>query len=697
MSKEDQQPNYLVYEKSPYLQQHAYNPVNWRPWGDEAFSQARTEDKPIFLSIGYATCHWCHVMEKESFEDPEVAKVLNQGFVSIKVDREERPDIDGVYMTVCHMISGRGGWPLTIIMTPDKKPFFAATYIPKHGRFGHPGLMELLPEVRRVWQEERDKVIDSADNVASHLSSARLDTGGESLDPKVLDSCFQSLKERFDAKYGGFGDAPKFPAPHNLLFLLRYWKRTGNQEALNMVETTLQAMRQGGVFDHLGFGFHRYSTDKYWLLPHFEKMLYDQALMILALTETYLVTQDEYYKNIIEETVSYILSQMTSENGGFFSAEDADSEGEEGKFYLWTEEEIQQILTPEEAKLAKQVFGISKEGNFKHEATGQKTGANILHLPGPLDKVAHNRGLKESQLKTDLEKIRQKLFSYRSKRIRPLLDDKILTDWNGLMIAALAKAGQALGKDKYIQAAKHSASFVFNNLNKDNRLLHRFREDEAAISGMLEDYAFFSFGLIELFQASREPEYLKEALTLTQTCLNHFWDHENGGFFASADDVEKILIRQKEIADGAIPSGNSVSMYNLLRLSLLTGDAELEKKADLLSKAFSKTVQKVPVSCTFFLSALDLALGPAKEVVIVGRKAAEDTRDMLEVLDKSYLPGTVHLLKTEETEDQLLNLSPFTQNLNAQEGRATAYVCREHHCEMPVTDSQEFKNLLNNS
>jgi hypothetical protein len=695
MSSDTAAPNPLIHEKSPYLLQHANNPVHWRPWGDEAFSLAEKEDKPVFLSIGYATCHWCHVMERESFEDSDVARVLNQGFVPIKVDREERPDIDGVYMTVCQMITGRGGWPLTIIMTPDKKPFFAATYLPRKGRFGQPGLLELLPEVTRVWKEERNKVTDSADQVSEHLQSARWDTGGEGLDRETLNACFQALQERFDSRYGGFGKAPKFPTPHNLLFLLRTWRRTGNRKALDMVQATLKAMRRGGVFDHLGFGFHRYSTDERWLVPHFEKMLYDQAGMILALTETYLATGDTAYARMVQETAAYVLNEMTADSGGFFSAEDADSEGEEGKFYVWTEGEIESVLAPEEAQLVKKVFNTSADGNYKDEASGQKTGASILHLSRPLEETARDLNMETEELENRLSQARDRLFAARAERVRPLLDDKILTDWNGLMIAALARAGRALERPDTVAAAEKAAGFVLHNLKtEEGRLLHRFRDGEAAISGMLEDYAFFTFGLIELYEATRKPAYLQQALELTRTCLARFWDHEHGGFFTTADDAEQLLVRQKEILDGAMPSGNSVAMVNLLKLSLLTGDAELEKTADQLARAFSGTVREIPAGCTFLLCGLDLALGPASEVVIVGRDGAPDTGKMLRALDTTYLPRTVHLLKTEATGEGLSSLSELARDLQMQDGRATAFVCRGQRCESPVTDAREMLRLM---
>ncbi|MFO7803810.1 MAG: thioredoxin domain-containing protein [Desulfovermiculus sp.] len=608
MSETQPSANRLIDQKSPYLLQHAYNPVHWHPWSEDTFALARDKDLLVFVSIGYATCHWCHVMERESFEDQEVAQALNRSFISVKVDREERPDIDHIYMNACRMISGRGGWPLTVVMTPDKRPFFAATYIPKQGRFGQAGLLDLLAEISRLWLHDRDRIISSARQVTDNLQRLHHSLPPTTLDASTLQAAFQSLEQRYDPEYGGFGQAPKFPAAHNLLFLLRYWQRSGRREALNMVDTTLKAMRQGGIFDHLGFGFHRYSTDRYWLVPHFEKMLYDQAMLLMALTETYEHTQDPLLAQAIEETVGYVLQDMTDVSGAFYSAEDADSEGEEGKFYVWTEQEIDKLLSPEEARLAKKVFGLTPEGNFKDEATGRRTGANILHFLGSLDQAAESLGLDPEKLSSQLETVRSKLLTARNQRIRPLLDDKILTDWNGLMIAALALAGRILGVDEYTQTAKRAARFILENMYREGRLLHRYRDGQAAIPGMLDDYAFFIQGLLELHAATEERHYLESALDLTRACLDHFWDSQNGGFYLTPDDGEELLTRPKEVTDGAIPSGNSVFLSNLLRLGQLTDHTELTQKANELINTFSGTVAEIPAGCTFFLCGLDMAL-----------------------------------------------------------------------------------------
>jgi hypothetical protein len=598
----------LIHEKSPYLLQHAFNPVDWHPWSEDAFALARQTNRPLFVSIGYATCHWCHVMEHESFEDQDVAQALNQGFVSIKVDREERPDIDQIYMNACRLISGRGGWPLTVVMTPDAKPFFAATYIPKHSRFGQPGLLDLLAQITRMWTHDRDRVLDSARKVAGALQGLTPEASTVTLDESVLKAAFDGLADRYDPEYGGFGQAPKFPAPHNLLFLLRYWKRSGSTTALDMVRTTLQAMRRGGIFDQLGFGFHRYSTDRTWLVPHFEKMLYDQAMLVLALAEAYAHTGDDFYPQVIGETIGYLTQDMRHPSGAFYSAEDADSEGEEGKFYVWTNQDIEQVLTPEEAKLAKTVFGLTLEGNYTDEASGRRTGANILHLPRPLHQAAENLGEDPQHLSAQLETIRSKLLAARSHRPRPLLDDKILTDWNGLMIAALARAGQVADNWQYVQAAQSAAEFILDQMHDNGRLLHRYRDGQAAIPGMLDDYAFFIWGLLELYSAVHDPRYLSLAQDLTRTCLDHFRDLKQGGFYLTPDDGEELLTRPQEVTDGAIPSGNSVMLSNLLRLAAMAGDPEPDRRARELIAAFSGTVTEIPAGCTFFLCGLDMAL-----------------------------------------------------------------------------------------
>ncbi|MCK4370592.1 MAG: thioredoxin domain-containing protein, partial [Candidatus Lokiarchaeota archaeon] len=659
--------NHLSNEKSPYLLQHVENPVDWYPWGEKAFNKAKQEDKPIFLSIGYSTCHWCHVMAHESFEDEEVAELMNEIFISIKVDREERPDIDKIYMTVCQMMTGSGGWPLTIIMTPDKKPFFAGTYFPKQTRFGRIGLIDLIKRIKELWNNQRTELINSADQITFNLQNIDQESPGKKFAEPTLRGTYQQLSSQFDSTNGGFGNRPKFPTPHNLIFLLRYWKRTGDKKALEMVEKTLQEMRKGGIYDHIGFGFHRYSTDSVWLVPHFEKMLYDQALIAIAYIEAYQATKNAIYKQTAEEIFPYVLRDMTSPEGGFYSAEDADSEGEEGKFYIWSKEELGQILEKKELDLATKVFNIEQSGNYLEESTGKKTGRNILHL----------KSIPESEIQDEMEKIRIKLFNDREKRIHPHKDDKILTDWNGLMIAALAKGAVVFQGKKYLNAAKNATDFLLSKLRESNgKLLHRYKDGSSEIQGYLSDYTFFIWGLIELYEATFDVFYLKTALELHQIQIDDFWDESIGGFYFTAINSEKLLTRQKEIYDGAIPSGNSIAMLNLLRLSYITGNHELEEKADILSRVFSDKVKTSPLAYTQFLVAIDFAIGPTYSLVIAGDSDAEDTKELIRTILNEYLPNKVFMLrKIEQKIPDIDNYSNFVEFFYNLEGKATAYVC----------------------
>lgn len=688
--------NLLIFEKSPYLLQHAENPVDWYPWGEEAFEKARTENKPIFLSIGYSTCHWCHVMERESFEDPEVAQLMNGAFVSIKVDREERPDIDSIYMAICQMMTGSGGWPLNIILTPDKKPFYAATYIPKEGRFGHIGMLELIPRIKEVWNTRQDEILKSSDQIAATLRQASDVSPGERLGEPVLAIACKQFSDRFDESYGGFGSAPKFPSPHNLSFLLRYWKRTGNENALIMVEKTLTALRNGGIYDHAGFGFHRYSTDPEWLVPHFEKMLYDQAMLAMAYTEAYQATGKEEYGKTAKEIFAYVLRDMTAPSGGFYSAEDADSEGEEGKFYLWTEVEIRQLLGEREAEVIIRAFNIEKDGNFIDQATGKKNGKNILHLKKSLPRAAADFNMPLEDLERLVEEARHKLLIARKRRINPGKDDKILTDWNGLMIAALAKGAQAFDEPGYAKTARHALDFILKNMQRpDGRLLHRYRDGQAAVPAYLDDYAFLIWGLLELYEAAFEASYIKIALDLNRDLLMHFWDERRSGFYFTADDSEGLFVRQKEIYDGAVPSGNSVAMLNLLRLGRITADPGLEDKAFKVVTVFSGNVQQLPSAYTQLMVALDFGLGPSYEVVIAGDSGKEDTRAMLNALRREFLPNKVLLFRpTEEESPDIIHISPFAKDMSMINGRATAYVCTNYTCKAPTTDIDKMLELL---
>ena len=688
--------NKLANEKSPYLLEHANNPVEWYPWGDEAFTKAENENKPIFLSIGYSTCHWCHVMEHESFEDPEVANLMNKTFVSIKVDREERPDIDNVYMTVCQMMTGSGGWPLTIIMTPDKKPFFAGTYFPKESVMGRIGMLDLIPKVKEIWNSDKDKILESADEITNAIKREISNIPGEELSAQTLNLAFNQLSLRFDKTNGGFGRAPKFPTPHNLLFLLRYWHRTKNQQALDMVEKTLSSMRDGGVYDHIGYGFHRYSTDTEWIVPHFEKMLYDQAMLAMAYTEAYQATGNEDYTKTAKEIFEYVLRDMVSPEGGFYSAEDADSEGMEGKFYLWTEQEIRDILTEEQSELILKVFNVTKNGNYLEEASGQKTGTNILHRTESLSAIAPELGLSPDELESKIESARQELFGYRENRIHPNKDDKILTDWNGLIIAALSKGAQTLEETRYKEAAERAVSFIYKNLIDENgRLLHRYRDGESALQAHVDDYAFLIWGLLELYEATFKVEYLQKAIDLDDILMEYYWDKENGGFFFTADDGEKLLIRQKEIYDGAIPSGNSVAMLNMLKLESITGNSEYAKKASEIGKVFSSTINQSPSAYTQLMSALEFAKGKNYEIVISGKSPeSEDSKEILDIIRSTYIPNKVVLFKSDD-DTEITKIAEFTKHQESIDNKATVYICQNHVCNKPTTDIDEVEEFLN--
>ncbi len=691
-SENQVKPNRLISEKSPYLLQHAYNPVDWFPWGNEAFDKAKREDKPVFLSIGYSTCHWCHVMEKESFEDAEVAELMNDVFVSIKVDREERPDLDGIYMWVCQRMTGSGGWPLNIIITPDMRPFYAATYIPKESRFGRAGMLEMIPQIRDIWKSDRNRVEALSAQVIASLKEPHLASEKE-LNDDVLHQAYEQLLEMFDEQHGGFGNAPKFPTPHNITFLLRYWKRTGDDMALRMVDKTLKSMRMGGIYDHVGFGFHRYSTDARWIVPHFEKMLYDQALLAIAYTEAYQAAGKKEYETTAREIFTYVLRDMAAPSGGFYSGEDADSEGVEGKFYVWTEDEIMSVLSEEEAWLVKKIFNIDKNGNFLDESSGKGTGKNILYLIKPVPELAFELKLPENELQKQLDNTRLKLFTAREKRIHPGKDDKILTDWNGLMIAALAKGAQVFKEPVYAEAAQQAADFILQNMSNE-RLYHRFRDGEAAVSAFLDDYAFLTWGLIELYEATFKVQYLKRALNLTDRVIQHFQDEKDGGFYFTSDKAEELIYRKKEIYDGAVPSGNSVAMLNLLRLGKMTGNEGYEEKAAHIAKSFSGTILNAPLAYTQFLGALDFALGPSSEVVIAGDLEADETKAMLLALRRNFIPGKV-IIHRPDGESEIVNLVEFTRYLSSTEGKATAYVCRNYRCLPPVTDAVKMLEMLN--
>ena len=696
MSSRDNKYNKLIDEKSPYLLQHSNNPVDWYPWGKEAFNKAKKEKKPIFLSIGYSTCHWCHVMAHESFEDNEVAKLLNNNFVCIKVDREERPDIDKIYMNVCQMITGRGGWPLTIIMTPDKEPFFAATYIPKETRYGIKGLLTLIPEIKNLWQNKSDILIKSAKEITTTLQKISKSSIKQELSNKNLDFTYEELFNSYDELFAGFGNRPKFPTPHNLLFLLRYFKRTGNNFSLKMVINTLEKMKQGGIYDHIGFGFHRYSTDREWILPHFEKMIYDQALLIIAYTEAYQATKKPIFKKTVYEIIEYILRDMTSEEGGFYSAEDADSEGKEGKFYTWDYDEIRKILNSEEFNIIEKLYNIKKEGNFSPEAE-TKENKNIFFQTISTEDFSKFYHISIKELLDKLEKIRIKLFNARKKRIHPEKDDKILTDWNGLMIAALSRAALVFNEKIYADRAEKASNFIIKNMMKKNgELLHRYRNKEAKITGYADDYAFIIFGLIELYHVTFNNYYLKISLDLNNYLINNFWDILNGGLYFTSDKAEKLITRTKEVYDGAIPSANSITMYNLIRLARITGNIEFEEKARQIGISFFNEISKIPSGYTQIMVNLDYLIGPSYEIVIVGDKDSKETKKILHSINSFYIPNKVVILKEPNSKDPLIEkISPFIKDYSQIKNNATIYVCRNNQCQFPTTSIDKMMEMIN--
>jgi len=687
--------NRLIHEKSPYLRQHAHNPVSWFPWGEEAFREAGRTDRPIFLSIGYSTCHWCHVMERESFADEDIARLMNETFISIKVDREERPDIDTHYMAVCQVLTGGGGWPLTVILTPDKRPLFAGTYFPKESRFGLIGLKDLIGRIGEAWKSRRPELLSSAERILVALHEPAEAPEGPKISSAVLDQAASEPAAQFDAEFGGFGSAPKFPTPHHLTFLLRQARRKNDRKALAMVEKTLQAMRRGGIFDHLGFGFHRYSTDRRWLVPHFEKMLYDQALLAMAYTEAFQFTGQDEYRQTVEEILTYVRRDLRSPEGAFYTAEDADSDSEEGKFYRWELGEIEAVLPPSEAALAKSLFNLRSEGNFA-EPAGRPSGQNILYLGRPPELAAAELGISKEDLRKQIGQIGGQLFHRREHRPRPLKDTKILADWNALMIAALAKAAQAFGRADYSEAAAAAAAFIRDKMTIKGNLHHRSAEGEVAIPAFLDDHAFLIWGLLELYEATFEANHLSWASRLTGDVIRGFWDEKNGGFFGTSADLPKELpLRRKEVYDGALPSGNSVMVSNLLRLGRLLGRPDLEAKAGRLIEVFSGKISQYPAAYTQLLCGLDFALGPSREVVVAGRTGAPDTRALLDVLRKEFIPNTVVLFRpAEESDPEIVKLAPFAAEMRSLGGKATAYVCSNYCCERPTTEPVELRSLL---
>lgn len=678
--------NQLIHEKSPYLLQHAHNPVNWFPWGDRAFEKAESEDKPIFLSIGYSTCHWCHVMAEESFENTDVAKILNENYIPIKVDREERPDIDAVYMKVCQMMTGHGGWPLTVVMTPDKVPFYTGTYFPLESKYGMPGIIDVLTQLHDKFHKDSTQIEKVTKSVTDALAQTVEKKSESRLTKAHADEAFEQLARRFDGENGGFGDAPKFPQPQNVMFLLRYYHFTGEDRALQMVEDTLQGMAKGGIYDHIGFGFARYSTDEHWLVPHFEKMLYDNALLLMAYTECYQVTKKGFYKRISEEIITFVSREMMhAGSGAFYSAIDADSEGVEGKYYVWDETEITAILGEELGSLYKSAYKITPEGNFE--------GKNIPNLTDvERDELAKANDLTPSALKKKLGTAREMLLEAREDRIYPHVDDKILTSWNGMMIAALAKAGKAFDNPFYTEKAEQALRFIEGYVYRNGRLLTRFRDGEAKYNGYLDDYANLLWAYIELYDATFEAGYLQKGKTLAGDMLELFWDKAEGGLYLNGSDSEVMISREKEIYDGALPSGNGVASVMLTRLGYLTGDTLYLDKVDEMFYTFFDALDGQASAAAYFDISLLLMENVTKEVVILGSKDNVSRERLVDNISKAFLPD-VSVLVADKPET-LAKASPFAADYKQIQTDTTVYVCENFTCHKPTTDIEQAEKMI---
>lgn len=695
---EGKKPNRLIKEKSPYLLQHAFNPVDWYPWGEEAFKKARDEDKPIFLSVGYSTCYWCHVMEREVFENDSIAALMKQYVVSIKVDREERPDVDRVYMAALGAMTGSGGWPMSMFLTPDLKPFFGATYIPPTPKYGRAGFPDILTRVHQVWATDRRQILEISQKLGDYLKQA---SAPESKLTKAgtvaLERGFDSFSRSYDKENAGFGGAPKFPRPVAFNFLFRYYSATSEKRALQMSLETLKRMYQGGMYDHIGGGFHRYSTDATWHVPHFEKMLYDQAQLVISYLEAYQITHDQFYADVSRDVLQYVLRDMTHPAGGFYSAQDAESAldptkpefKKEGAFYTWTKKEIDAILPDQESKVFDYYFDVESGGNARSDPHNEFVGLNILHIAHTREEATSKFTMPAPEIGEILASARNKLFQARIKRPRPHLDDKILVSWNGLMISAFARAYQVLGDQQYLHSAKRAASFLLKNLynSETNSLLRRYRDGEARYEGTLEDYSFLTQGLVDLYEASLDISWLQRALELTQEQIALFYDSKLGGFYDITGTDKTILLRTKEFYDGAEPTGNSIAILNLLRLSQMTDNEQFTKIADKSLQYFGERMQSTPQGLAQFLVALDFSLSKPKQIIIAGKLGDSNTQAILKEVHTRFIPNKIILLADGGEGQQVLSTYiPFIKEVRMIDGRSTAYVCENYACKLPTSD-----------
>lgn len=667
--------NRLIDEASPYLQQHAHNPVDWYPWGPEAFERARVEDKPIFLSIGYSTCHWCHVMERESFEDEETARQMNRDFVSIKVDREERPDVDETYMKAVQVMTGSGGWPMSVFLTPEGKPFYGGTYFPPRAGFGRPSFQQVLAAIAQAWRTRRDDLLASSQSLTETLAQPSSTSPEQTLSGDVLKNAFDALSGYFDPFHGGFGSAPKFPQPTIITLLLTYGVRSGRQAAFDMVEKSLDGMARGGIHDHLGGGFHRYATDAQWLVPHFEKMLYDQAMLGLAYVQAYQISGDPAHAAVARDVFDYVLRDLTDDKGGFYAGEDADSEGREGAFYVWRREEIERLLGETDAKEFCDHYDVTDIGNFEERRS-------ILHIAQP-----------DQAVEARLADARRKLLAHRNTRPRPHRDEKVIASWNGLMISSLAYGGAVLGEERYVQAATRATTFILESLRVEGRLMRYWRGGRVVEKAFLDDYAFLVLGLLDLYGATFDSRWLREAAALAEQMIDLFADPTEGGFFITGRDGEQLISREKPAYDGVIPSGNSAAARGLFKLGTILMNDRFTSQAESILRRFSGPIAGTPTAFTAMLLALIYRLGPAQEIVIA--EPVEEARPLIAEVRRRFLPNATLLFHdTGEEGDTLAEIVPFVRDLVPREGHAAAYVCEDYACRRPVTTAADLAAIL---
>ena len=678
-------PNRLGSETSPYLLQHKDNPVDWYPWGPEAMAAAALLDKPILLSVGYSACHWCHVMERESFEDPQIASLMNELFVNIKVDREERPDVDSVYMAAVQAMTGHGGWPMTVFLTPEGRPFYGGTYYPPEDRGGLPSFPRVLHSVAHAYRTRRGDLLGNSSRVIGYIQAQSAPRGSAGpLDHELLDHGFMGMVHDADRLNGGFGIQPKFPQPMVYEFLLRYWKATNSADGLGIVKTTLEKMARGGIFDQVGGGFHRYSTDSVWLVPHFEKMLYDNALLAVLYLHGWQATGEPLFREVVEKTLDYVLKEMTHPDGGFYSAQDADSEGEEGKFFVWVPQEIEEALGPDLGRVAMEYWGVSREGNWE--------GKNILNVGRPDDEVAASLGLTVDELRERLREAAERLYRVRSERVHPGLDDKVLTGWNGLMMKAFAECGAHLNRPDWIAAAEKNADFLLNNLVVDGRLLRTWRDGSAKISAYLEDHAFLVDGLISLYEATFDRRWLDEARKFGDRIPELFWDEGDKALYDAGSDHDRLIVRPRDLFDNAVPCGNSAATMALLRLAMHTGDAKYEEVATAALGSVSDFLQRVPSGVAWWLCALDFHLARVQEVVVIGAPDDANTAGLLETARSGFSPNRIYAGAAGPSDDD--TRFPLLAGKTLMDGKATAYLCENYVCLAPTTDPAEFARQL---